>query len=358
MAKLQVFTWENLQQYDPLIKGYVDNTVSEAEASSLKTVAIDGNTLKFYKVGEPVGETAPAYTIELPETDISNLMSKLTGAATGNVVTVGSDGEVADGGVALTDLATKEEVGAVEEAIEAINNDETGILKSAKDYADEKVAELANGTVATNVSDIATLKETVQNIQENAYDDTELKGLISDNATAIEGLDARVEDTEGRLDAIENADTGILASAKSYTDETVEDAVEAVKASLASALTYKGQKNTESDLPTEGNACGDVWTVLTVANGTGAEFVWVVDDVDAGTGHWEELGTAVDMEGYATKEAVSSDIATAKSEAIAATTALEEGKVADNATAISDLQDLVGEGYEEIPLATIQGLFA
>ena len=58
-TKLQVFTYDNLALYDELLKGYVD----AEDAKSLKTVAIDGNTLKFYRVSEPVGETTPAYTI-------------------------------------------------------------------------------------------------------------------------------------------------------------------------------------------------------------------------------------------------------------------------------------------------------
>ena len=82
-TKLQVFTYDNLALYDELLKGYVD----AEDAKSLKTVAIQGNTIKFYRCSEPVGETAPAYTITLPETDISGLIPKITGATAGNVIT-------------------------------------------------------------------------------------------------------------------------------------------------------------------------------------------------------------------------------------------------------------------------------
>lgn len=395
MAKLQVMTLDNLTLYDELIKGYVD----DVDAKSLKTVAIDGNTLKFYRVEEPVGTTTPAYEITLPETDISNLMAKLSGATVGNVVTVAADGEVADGGVALADLATKAEVKTVSDAVEAINNADSGILAQAKEYADEKdeaiedakkagttaqadvdalealVGVIPEGYTATTIA--AYAKELADNVAANGYDDTEVRGLIEDNTDAIavlngdaEGsvkkavadakalVDADVDAVEGRLDAIENADTGILASAKAYADEVVEDAVEAVKSSLASALTYKGQKATESELPADGNVCGDVWNVATTDKGTSAEFVWVVDDVDAGTGHWEELGTALDLSAYAEKEQVADDIATAKEEAIEATTALAEGQVATNKTNIEALQTLVGDGCEAIPDSEINALFA
>lgn len=189
MAKLQVFTYDNLALYDELLKGYVD----AEDAKSLKTVAIDGNTLKFYRVSEPVGETTPAYTITLPETDISGLIPKITGATAGNVVTAKSDGTVEDSGIKAADLATKAEVKAVEDkadankaSIDAINNVDTGILKTAKDYADSKVKDLADGQVATNKSDIATMKGQIEALEAGTYDDTEIRGLIQDNADAIE----------------------------------------------------------------------------------------------------------------------------------------------------------------------------
>lgn len=134
----------------------------------------------------------------------------------------------------------------------------------------------------------------------STYDDTKVKEDIQANADAIA--------------AINNIDTGILKQSKDYTDTTVEAAVEAVKSSLASALTYKGQKATVDELPTEGNKCGDVWSVTDKS----AEYVWIVDDEETGAGHWEELGTTVDLSGYATKAKVATDIATAKGEAIAA----------------------------------------
>lgn len=249
MAQLKVFTLDNLKQYDGLIKGYVN----EADAKSLKTVAIDGNTLKFYKVSEPVGETTPAYEITLPQTDISGLLEKLTGATEGNVVVANADGTVKDGGVALADLATTADVqeladGAVKDnadAIEAINNAETGILAQAKDYTDD----LADGQVKTNkeaieklngdadtegsvakavadakseidatigeVEEGKTLVEMIADAQSEAtYDDTDIKADIKDNADAIA--------------AINNETTGILAQAKEYADSK-DEAIEAAQ---------------------------------------------------------------------------------------------------------------------------------
>lgn len=144
MAQTTIITLENLNYYDGKIKQYI----SAEDAKSLKTVAIEGNVLKFYRVEEPVGDTAPAYEIELPETDLSALMPKLVGATSGDIVIVGEDGTtVVDSGVLLSSLATKAEVEAVDakadknaEDIAAINDEENGILKQSKDYADTKDA--------------------------------------------------------------------------------------------------------------------------------------------------------------------------------------------------------------------------
>ena len=199
---MKVFTLDRLTQYDGLIKNYID----AADAKSLKTVAISGNTLKFYKVEEPVGETTPAYEITLPSTDISGLLAKLEGATAGDVVIANADGTVADGGVKLADLATKAEVEVVDgkadanaTAIEAINNADTGILKTAQTYADTKVQELADGQVTTNKNDIATMKGQIEALEAGTYDDTEIRGLIEDNADAIEAHKTAIDATVATL---------------------------------------------------------------------------------------------------------------------------------------------------------------
>lgn len=291
MAKLQVMTLDNLTLYDGLIKGYIDDAAAAVDAKSLKTVALVGNTLKFYNVSEPVGETTPVYEITLPETDLSGLITKMANAKAGNVVVANADGTVADGNVALADLATKTEVEAVDEkadknaedikalqtdkanaadvytkeevdaaieaseyddtqvktdikansdAIAAINDAETGILKTAQTYADGKVKELEDGQVATNKAAIETLngdastegsvakavkdasdainatigdvvegKTVVEMINDAktaaTYDDTEVRELIADNAEAIEAHKTAVD---GTVTTLVGNDTG------------------------------------------------------------------------------------------------------------------------------------------------------
>lgn len=57
---------------------------------------------------------------------------------------------------------------------------------------------------------------------------------------------------------------------------------------IASVFHYKGTKATVSALPTSSNATGDVWHVTA----DGSEYVW-------NGSAWEELGTVVDLSGYA-----------------------------------------------------------
>ena len=359
-TKLQVFTYDNLALYDELLKGYVD----AEDAKSLKTVAIDGNTLKFYRVSEPVGETAPAYTITLPETDISGLIPKITGATAGNVVTAKADGTVEDSGIKAADLATKAEVKAVEDkadankaSIDAINNADTGILKTAKDYADSKVKDLADGAVATNTAAIATLngdettagsvkkavkdasdtinakigtvtegKTVVQMIEDaktaSTYDDTEIRGLIQDNADAI----------EAHKTAIDSKVTTLVGT---DTDKSVRTIANEELAAQLIPENAKESLNTLTEIaawiqshPDDASAMNAAITALQTLVGT-----------------IPEGATATDIVNYI-KELVEAEKTRA--------TGIESGLD----TRLSSVETKVGDGYEEIPEASIRALFA
>ena len=324
-TKLQVFTYDNLALYDELLKGYVD----AEDAKSLKTVAIDGNTLKFYRVSEPVGDTAPAYTINLPETDISGLIPKITGATVGNVITAKADGTVEDSGIKAADLATKAEVKAVEDkadantaSIDAINNVDTGILKTAKDYADSKVKDLADGQVATNKSDIATMKGQIEALEAGTYDDTEIRGLIQDNADAI----------EAHKTAIDSKVTTLVGS---DTDKSVRTIA---NEELVAQLIPEGAKESLDTLqeiaawiqshPDDASAMNAAITALQTLVGT-----------------IPEGATATDIVNYI-KELVDAE----KSRATGVESGLD--------TRLSAVETKVGEGYEPISEASIRALFA
>ena len=197
--KLKVFTLSNLQQYDALIKGYVD----AADARSLKTVAIDGNVLKFYRVDEPVGETAPAYEITLPETDVSNFIEKVEGAKDGEFAVFNADGTIKNVGF------TVNEFDFLMEKVHEIINVDTGYLAQAKEYTDAEVKKLADGAVKSNTDAIAAIN--------NAE-----TGLL---AQAKKYTDDEVAKTQGEVDALEEVVAGMYTNAK--IDEVVADAKKA-----------------------------------------------------------------------------------------------------------------------------------
>lgn len=120
---------ENLQQYDSLLKPYIDSKIKSGVASSIKTVALDGTILKFYNIDAPVGETLPVFEIELPQQDLSGFLAKFSGATVGDVVIVGDDGKVIkDSGIKLTDLANSDEVNEKIAALKKEINDKIGSL--------------------------------------------------------------------------------------------------------------------------------------------------------------------------------------------------------------------------------------
>lgn len=230
MAQTTIITLENLNYYDGKIKNYI----SAEDAKSLKTVAIDGNVLKFYRVEEPVGETAPAYEIELPETDLSALMPKLVGATSGNIVIVGEDGTtVVDSGVLLSRLATKDEVKAVEdkadknaEDIAAINDAGNGILKQSKDYADGKDAAIKEAKDAADAaqSDVDAVEERMTAAEEDIEAIKTDMGNVDDLSTTNKTVAGAINEvlaavgTGGTASVVTiTTDTTTEGALKSYT---------------------------------------------------------------------------------------------------------------------------------------------
>lgn len=291
MAQLKVLTLENLD----VIKSYIDVN----DAKSLKTVAIDGNKLKFYRVSEPVGDTEAAYEIELPETDLSGVLAKLTGATENNVVTVGADGTVKDSGIKSADLALKSEVTAVSDvananktALDEIKNADTGLLKTAKDYADEKVKALADGQVATN-------KANIEKLNGDETTDGSVKKAVKDSADAINAKIGTLADldTTAKTDLVgainevlQSVEAGGTGSVVTMTTDTTTDG-------YLKTYTFK-QGNTEIgkvDIPKDlviqsgeivvdpdGQTAG-TYLKLTIANQTNPVFINVKDLVDVYT---------------------------------------------------------------------------
>lgn len=323
MAELttkQYLDLAGLQSYDAKAKARTEAAIKVVDGKVAKNAtdittldtAVKGNASAIEKNAGKIAENTAniasnAAKIAANETAIGEAAQAATTAQAG----VDAVKSTVDG------MYTNEQINeAIEAAKTAATYDDTQVKADIKANADAIAAEVLRADAAekankalidANLGEINAIKADYL----KAADKTELNNAITaeaDRAKAAEKVNADA------IAAINNAETGILKQSKNYTDTTVAAAVEAVKSSLASALTYKGQKATFDELPTEGNKCGDVWSVTDKS----AEYVWIVDDEEAGAGHWEELGTTVDLSGYATKEKVATDIATAKGEAIAA----------------------------------------
>ena len=99
MATKQFLTLDGLTRYDELLKG----VMSAEDAKAIKSISVSGNTVSFFKTEDGSG-TAYA-TVNMP--DISNLMSKISSATGGKIVTSTATGEVAESGTAISDLMPK-----------------------------------------------------------------------------------------------------------------------------------------------------------------------------------------------------------------------------------------------------------
>lgn len=384
MAQLKVLTLENLD----VIKSYIDVN----DAKSLKTVAIDGNKLKFYRVSEPVGDTEAAYEIELPETDLSDVLTKLTGAVENNVVTVGADGTVKDSGIKSADLALKSEVTAVSDiananktALDEIKNADTGLLKTAKDYADEKVKALADGQVATNKANIEKLNgdETTDGSVKKAVKDS--ADVINAKIGTLADLDTTAKtDLVGAInEVLQSVEAGGTGSVVTITTDTTTDG-------YLKTYTFK-QGNTEIgkvDIPKDlviqsgeivvdpdGQTAG-TYLKLTIANQTAPVYINVADLVDAYTAQASasQVQLVISDTNEISATIVAGSIGATELGANAVTTAkIADGNVtlaklgADvtptltqvetNKTDIADLKSKVGDGMVAISTEEIEALF-
>lgn len=122
---------------------------------------------------------------------------------------------------------------------------------------------------------------------------------------------------------VQTAIAGKVNAADIYTKTEVDQ-------KLVGAMDYKGTKATVSELPTSGNATGDVWHITA----DGSEWAW-------NGSAWEELGTAVDLSGYRTASAQDT-IDAVQDEAIAAKYTKPGGGIPKSDLA-SDVQTSLGK---------------
>lgn len=186
------------------VKSYVDGKETTINAS-IGAVDAKVEALGALAKKDKVAETDLADALKTKIDDKADSATTLAGYGIGDAYT---KTEVDD---KISPIDTK--VTSNTNAIEAINNAETGILAQAKAYADGKV-----------------------------YNDTDIKKEIADNK-------ANIATNTSAIEAINNEKTGILAEAKKYADsKTYDDA--AVKADI--------KKNTDAISTLNGTGEGSV----------------------------------------------------------------------------------------------------
>lgn len=242
-TEVKIITLKQLGLYDGLVKKYVN----DADAKSLKSVKIEERTLKFYKVEEPIEEgTLPAYSIEIPETDLTTVTKAIDAV---KAIADKLDGEdTVEGSVKAQIKALKTELEGqitaseyndteIKKSIKA-NTDAIGVLNGTGDGSvDKKVADAVASIVANAPAAYDTLKEISDWISTHTEDASAMNSSIQTNKTDIanlaklvgtlpEGEDsativAYIDKKVGSVDfttAIATAKNEAISEAKKYAD--------------------------------------------------------------------------------------------------------------------------------------------
>jgi len=241
-TKTTFITLENLSKYDTLIKKLIKDSDDAVDAKSLKSISVDSTAHKiyFYREAEPIGENVtPAYTIDLSGyddaiSDINDALDLLNGDATkeGSVAKAVKDAsDELDGKITALDnkvgeIPTTGEgesahpvattvIGYVDAKVAEINGDADALEGRVDDLED--AVDLLNGddtkegSVAKAVKDVSdAINATIGTVPAD-------KTVIS----LIEAAQDKADANEEAIEAINDATTGILQTAKDYTDDLV-----------------------------------------------------------------------------------------------------------------------------------------
>ena len=224
---------EKLGLYHQLEKAYIDSGLAKKWESA--TFDEDTRKVSFYTVAQPSGETAPVFEFTLPEVDFTEVNNAIKAEA---------------------DRAKAAEK-ANSDAIDAINNETTGILAQAKTYADGKdvaiqaakdAADAAQADVDALEAKVGTVPEdktVVQMISEAitaaTYDDTAVKASIKANKDAIAVLNGTGEGSVSKQ--VADAVASIVADAPEAYD-TLKEISDWISSHSDDAAAMNSQINT------------------------------------------------------------------------------------------------------------------
>lgn len=295
---------EKLGLYHQLEKAYVDAGLAKKWESA--TFDEDTRKVSFYTVAQPSGETAPVFEFTLPEVDFTDVYEAINAEA---------------------DRAKAAEK-ANSDAIDAINNETTGILAQAKSYADGKdvaiqaakdAADAAQADVDALEAKVGTVPEdktVVQMISEAitaaTYDDTAVKASIKANTDAITVLNG---DGEGSVSKqVADAVASIVADAPEAYD-TLKEISDWISSHTDNAVAMNSQINTNKT---------DIAGLKTL--------IGTLPESAASTTIVEYIAEAIG----ASSTDLTSAIATAKNEAIASAKTYTDAEIVKVNTSISN----------------------
>lgn len=234
---IKYISLDNLTLYDQLLKSYVDS----GDAKSIKTVTLsqDGRSLVFYRDSEPLSQGAvPAYSIQIPETNLDSCMQKVISALSGNVGVFNANGQVIDGGIALSALITRTDVESlIAQAVATSTHITTTVVQELPTDQEARANIIylyqdPNATGSDVYEEWMLINGTLTMIGDTSTDLTNYatQTYVGDRITAAS--------TQIIADAVAQAGTAadakdavILAAAEAYTDQQVqglEDAIDAV----------------------------------------------------------------------------------------------------------------------------------
>lgn len=241
--------------------------------------------------------------------DTNNMLSGTKGTAangtsvTGTIVATPVDDTLSttshnaiENAAVATALASKADSSAIPDSTSDLTNDSNFVSDSSYVHTDNNFTT----TLKNKLDGIAT-NATVDDHKWNDVALTKSTGTTSNNiyvpymtSTSGTGANLATASTTPTAHYIAKYDANkrLYSTTPTAGDDSTKVAttafVQSAISALGSVLNYKGTKSTVSNLPTTGNITGDVWIVTADSS----EHVW------NGTA-WEQLGTTVDLSGYA-----------------------------------------------------------
>ena len=241
--------------------------------------------------------------------DTNNMLSGTKGTAangtsvTGTIVATPVDDTLSttshnaiENAAVATALASKADSSAIPDSTSDLTNDSNFVSDSSYVHTDNNFTT----TLKNKLDGIAT-NATVDDHKWNNVALTKSTGTTSNNiyvpymtSTSGTGANLATASTTPTAHYIAKYDANkrLYSTTPTAGDDSTKVAttafVQSAISALGSVLNYKGTKSTVSNLPATGNITGDVWIVTADSS----EHVW------NGTA-WEQLGTTVDLSGYA-----------------------------------------------------------